>query len=167
MKIVFAVWKLTDDIREMVRKLADYIANQLTQDFDYEILDVATYEVSNELDEPCFALGELAYKTISATHSWKLPAPKKLTKNTQNIQHRKHALQIVDNACRQISRADSARQLKPPTTHIETPVGVTVGQVDTDIQITPEELEYIQQLKQLLAGSKIIIQKGDLRIEIE
>ena len=45
--------------------------------------------------------------------------------------------------------------------------GVTVGLKDTDIQIMPEELEYINKLKTLLKGSKVIITKGDLKIEVE
>ena len=50
--------------------------------------------------------------------------------------------------------------------HVETPDGTTVGQIGTDIVVTEAEAEYLSQLKELLKGSKVVVTKGDIKIEV-
>jgi hypothetical protein len=50
---------------------------------------------------------------------------------------------------------------------VETPEGITVGGIGADIQITEKEAEHLKKIKDILGGGKMVIQKGDLRIEVE
>lgn len=50
---------------------------------------------------------------------------------------------------------------------VETPEGITVGGLGANIQITEKEAEHLKRIKDILGGGKMVIQKGDLRIEVE
>ncbi len=62
---------------------------------------------------------------------------------------------------------DSRPTIKEKTkVAVETVEGITVGGIGADIEITPDEARHLKEIKDLLGGGKMIITKGDLRIEI-
>lgn len=52
-------------------------------------------------------------------------------------------------------------------TYVETPKGITVGGIGAMIEITEKEAEHLKKIRDILGGGKMVIQKGDLRIEVE
>ena len=66
-----------------------------------------------------------------------------------------------------VYKAHKSKETEKEIAFVETKEKITIGEEDTDIKITKQELEYLEKLKQLLSGSKMVIIKGDLRIEVE
>jgi hypothetical protein len=93
----------------------------------------------------------------------KLPGLPMLIKNEKNI----HTRQITFNTITQLVSELQQPEEPPTEAFIETPAGIKVGRAGLDINITAEEANYLKQIRDLLGGGKMVITKGDLRIEVE
>jgi hypothetical protein len=55
---------------------------------------------------------------------------------------------------------------KPDSVAVEKE-GITFGGIGADIQITTDDAEHLKKIRDLLGGGKMVITKGDLKIEVE
>ena len=92
-----------------------------------------------------------------------LPELARLVKNDENTKTRQTAFAHIKGLVIELQKPEEL----PTEVHIETPAGIKVGRAGLDINITAEEATYLKQIRDLLGGGKMVITKGDLKIEVE
>lgn len=154
---------------KVVERIMKFMNNLLKDrmDFTYRITDLK-YKEPPAPEERAHELISFGDRAADNAPDWttRLPPPLYLLIGNQNTETRKQVLEDIQRLARNIY-TDYENEVHKPDAHVETPAGVTVGQTACDIEITPEELEYLKELRKLLDGSKIVIIKGDIRIEVE
>jgi len=148
-------------------KLAEKISSVLTDrarnrgiGIDVTIHDV---EAHGELNaDVCMLFG--AVIGVEAKHK-RYDAPKlsrMLSVNEDTDALKMRVMEFIDDIIENFSHKNEEDKM-----YVEAPNGITVGGAGADIQITEEEAIHLKKIKDILGGGKIVIQKGDLRIEVE
>lgn len=154
MKIACAGWKLNRDEVDILNNISDYIgkntkAMMATTDVFRETIRNFDYYI---------AFGDLAFKEIEEDHVFSMPAIKKLKATKQE------SMEKLKTIIKEINKIENE---KPVQTHVELECGTTIGKEACDINISEKEAEHLKTLKALLNGSKMVLVKGDIRIEVE
>lgn len=158
--------KITSDDKVVIARIKNYFIKQLG-DIDFKIIDVINY--SNPIVEGysilCgnvdFALdfGE-EYCTIRIAA---LPNLLTKEKNTEALKE----FQKIINTYKTFEENQSTNNTNIQENYVEKN-NVKLGNSDiVDIKITEKEADYLNKIKNLLGGSKIILTKGDIKIEVE
>jgi hypothetical protein len=165
------------DTREGHEELAGKIYKAITEHASTDEVDYksrtrdAKSMYLGTLDSPIIAFGRMAYDTASShkridnPNIWMLPELSKLVDTEENRETRIAVGEQI-KAIGQELKVWAEKQLEAPSIHVETHEGITIGLAGTDILITESEADYLKRLKDLLGGSKMVIIKGDLRIEV-
>ena len=160
------VWKATKEDEEILNSLMLYVQGKLVGPVIYKIIDLSSQEDTGK-GIVTIAFGPQASRFLSGfkeSDVYIFPKPELLTNNGVNTKRRMEAVVKLDKIAARIHRAQTE---KPTKIHLETEEKVTIGKEACDINVSEEEAEYLKKLRDLLGGSKIVVTKGDIRIEVE
>jgi len=167
MKLPFFIWKKDEETPGLVERITSTIERLANLSIEPDIWEVSTYGDNISVEGIGIAFGELAYRNVLDKPNlevWLLPPQDKLLTDSGDTSSREAAYEVVQEIAYSLKNAERAEKI---SIHAETPEGATVGQENTNIQITPEELDFARKLKELLKGCKMVITKGDLEIKVE
>ena len=159
-KVAFCIWGANEEERALVDKIAGVFIDTIAKtEVIISVRDLKTYELNEEFDF-YVAFGSLAQKSLE--HSF-LAAPSLASMlGTEAITYKTETMNILNALWQKIKLEDKSSH----TTAVETPEGITVGGLGADIIITEKEAEHLKKVKDLLGGGKMVITKGNLRIEV-
>ena len=124
-----------------------------------------------DTDKPCIAFGAGAEgNTKTSSKLWLMPLVSALVPSDDNVDSRREGLKLIKEMAPELDKVILSTVAKANEEPIETFVekdGVTIGQAGVDIEITEAEAKYLKRIKDLLGGGKMVVTKGDLRIEVE
>lgn len=124
-----------------------------------------------DTDKPCIAFGAGAESnTKTSSKLWLMPLVSALVPSDDNVDSRKEGLKLIKDMGPELDKVILeivAKVEEEPTETFVEKDGVTIGKAGVNIEITEEEAKYLKRIKDLLGGGKMVITKGDLRIETE
>jgi hypothetical protein len=148
------------------------IAKETLKDLDLVVIvhDVMTHG-DIETESPCIIFGTSAKNRVkTSASSWMLPPANSLVPGKpENDGPRRDGLAAIEVISKELSDEISALRKKeedPVEMYVEKE-GVTVGKTRSNIEITEQEAEYLKRIRDLLDGGKMVITKGDYKIEVE
>lgn len=165
--------KLIKEDFEVIKKLSKFLSKEFNEEIEIELKDVIHYEnliiSKNEVLFGSIAYIEAFVKTIET--KWILPDIKSLRKDSSK---RKEVSTILKEYINLYKRQSIIPETKEQVIEEEIETFVEKNEVKFStnksiegIILTEKEIENLLKLKQLLNGSKIIIRKGDISIEVE
>jgi len=173
---------LTKEDISLVNKLIETIKKNYTGTIELEIIDIGTMEIEQQEYKPkshALIFGKFIEEQVIShienynVTTWGFPDIKKLHKKPENEASRSLATERIKYIIESLvySVVDKVTDVLAEDTKEETEVVVkknetTFGKI-ADICITEKEAEYLKRVKDLLGGSKIVIKKGDITIEVE
>jgi len=160
-KIGFAVWNLEDPEKQTLNKILKYFLSLLKHESSFEIIDVKYNDIEEVDYLLCFGSRADTYRKENIP-SWSLQPLQKLIEKQENRENRKNFLALLKEIASTINEEQEKKTFK-----IEIKENITAGTDDCTFKLTEKEIDYLQKLKVLLNGSKMFIQKGDIKIEIE
>ena len=166
MKVNVFVWKATKKELEIVNSVLKFIATKANVPLNFDTKDLSSFNVDSIIS-PTICFGGSAYThSPSSKDTWRLPSILKLENTLPNKEYRAKTFSHLQAIVARL--IDLYKEIEEPlTTHVETSEGVSVGVGLGDIQLTESEVTNLLKIKQLLNGSKIVLVKGDVRIEVE
>lgn len=158
MKILCVGWNLSREELETLTRTAAYIESELEGPV---VLVTDAYRHTLTSYDEYITFGKQAAETIAENESnfWKMMSVKEL--KTKRVS----AMKDLSSIIRDIKLKIKTEEVKS-SVHVEKEE-ITIGKTECDIHISEKEVEYLQGLKKLLGGCKMIISKGDLKIEVE
>lgn len=167
----------------LVNKLVETIRKNYIGSIELEIVDIGTIEIEEQdYDAHNISIALIFGKFIEEQTEnhlknlkipiWTFPDIKKIHKKPENETTREIATlkikEIIESLAYEIIEEkiiETKEELISTHMTVEKN-GTTFGKI-ADICITEKEAEYLKRIKDLLAGSKIVIKKGDITIEVE
>lgn len=155
---------MTEEEIELAGKISGVLkdkAKEAGKEVDVIIHDV---EVHGEVDpEIAILFGNVMGVDISNCTSYGAPRlSSMLTNDAATMAIKVMVMRYIEEIIDMLPAEEDEVQ-----TYVETPEGITVGGIGAMIEITPEEAEHLRKIRDILGGGKMVIQKGDLRIEVE
>ena len=168
--VIFFVWESNTETIDLLAKMTG-VLERLLKDIKIEtsVVDVRSHSIPTYTEEGIgIALGEVAYKTICSVNNidpWQFPSQDALLNEDDGIEARKEARALLEQIAEKI--INKKEKLKK-SVYVETKDGHKIGRnlSALDVELTDEELRTICKLKEMLKGSKVIITKGELKIEV-
>ena len=149
----------------------NYVNKELSKEFNLKskVYDVKIYG-DLETSQPTIEFGQIANNATSTKGpNWTLHSLDNLVQTTENRKHREETLEFLPKIGRQINLylTELKEEKKEQKNNYIEHEGITIGLAETDILVTESEAEYLKRIRDLFGGGKVIITKGDLKIEIE
>lgn len=145
--------KIASTLKQEVKKVGKEIKTVI---HDVGVHGVISPEVS-------IMFGNLIGVSGPKDTSWMAPKLSRMMAVNEDV----HALkQNVMDIIREVADYYRGKE-EPMHMHVETPEGITVGGLGAMIKITEKEAEHLKKIRDILGGGKMVITKGDLRIEVE
>jgi len=162
-EVTFVVWNASQEELELANKIKDYFISLFDSDISVKIDDLknigeTTYE------NLCVVFGTTAKNYINHDVLWEVPALSTMLPGEGYVKNKRSAMRTLRRVAEELK---TEKEEIPITTHLETPQGVTVGSEGYDINITEQEVDHLKNLKKILGGGKMVVIKGDIRIEVE
>lgn len=160
--IKFYTWNAKRDVEKVIETIHSALKKLLPFDFKIKYTDLAFYQAKYE-DEFSIVFGNTAASLIKDTHKEVIILPKyEILLDDKNIKERKEASKKLIDFSKRIKQSFECEEEANVLAEIN---NKTIGKENSDIIITPKELDYAMKLKKLLPESKVVIRKGDLIIE--
>ena len=164
-ELAFVVWDLSPNDAKLLSNIKKYTEGlfgdeevNITID-DLKSLGETTYQV------PCIIFGGMADNCAQYKEAWVVANLEMMQpEHDDYVAHKKRTMETLTEAVGRILRA---KEPEPISTHVETPEGITVGPDGCQINITEAEADHLKKIKEILGGGKMVITKGDIRIEVE
>jgi len=156
MKIICLGWKLSREENELLEKIASYIKKKI-EGSEVTHIDCFRHTVTDGDHYICF--GNDAKKQCPM-ESWSMFTPKAIIKDKAT------GLKFLDETIEGIKLRIGTKP-KEKTIHIETEEKNTIGKEACEINLTEDEVQYLTMLRNMLKGSTMVIEKGDIRIEVK
>lgn len=163
-ELILVVWGPTKEEMNLLENIKKFVFT-LCKDITVSIYDAKSLGPI-ETDNSCVAFGKLAAAEIHACYEHRI-APVldlMLPSSDDYVSNRQETKDLLANAIKEILKAEKE---EPTSTYVETPKGITVGTDGCQINITEQEAEHLKKIKDILGGGRMVITKGDLRIEVE
>ena len=164
-ELVFVVWGANKKETELIEGIKKYTENlfgdqevEITVD-DLKTLGEKTYET------PCVIFGGVARSGANYQSGWLVPSLNMMLPEQDG--YIKYKKKTMDTLAQAVAYILTAKKPEPTTTCVETPEGITVGPDGCQINITEAEAAHLKKIKEILGGGKMIITKGDVKIEVE
>lgn len=164
--VAFYVWKLEKNQDAIIERIHTTIEGLLREEIESEIIELASWGDVFHPDSswgikfgPCRGVTDPEGMTIELP-PLELLAPTK--ENKKNKQGAYDGLKMLVAAMKAPPDEQEVEHLCAVTDE-----GHTVGKEGTDVQISPQELEYAHKIKDLLGGCKMRITKGNITIEVD
>jgi hypothetical protein len=159
-------WELLDKAQNAITKLAQKAGYE--KQIRTVTFDLVSYDITKEefADSWTYIYGEVAKKNLKEQPvPWtSLPAIKDILSNPEV---RTEANEKLQASIPELVKWLSREKVEEVKTHVETATGLTAGTIGCDFCITDKEAEYLKKIKDILGGGKMVITKGDLKIEVE
>ena len=159
-KIALIGWNLKTEDIELLERIKKFILD-ISNKHEVVIDDIKS-SGNAEYDDPCLVFG---YKAINYTKfnnkHWQLPNTRTLLSNNEE---KRLAARTIQEAINILSVEEEP--VVPTEMCVETEDGTKVGPSFGDIQITAEEADHLKKIRDILGGGKMVLTKGDLRLEI-
>jgi len=170
-KIAFVTWNMNKEESELLDKIHLYFRGLLEgKTLEIRIDDLKTLGETS-YDYPCMVFGKQAinYITSSSINNWTLPSLKSML--PEDKFHKQNKLIAFDTlkevASFLLDSSETTKDEEPTQAYVETKERLTVGAGGFDFNMTEDEANHIKKIRDILGGGKMIITKGDLRIEVE
>lgn len=156
------VWKVPKELHKTLEGIATFVSNGIGE--EVKVDDLSCMEECN-CDNVLYFGGNVSRYINQAKHKnqWEFPDIEVLTNTDENKITRKVAFDKLKAVIEYISQ----HKTEDKKVFIEMPSGVTFGRIDANILISEQEATYLKQIRNLLGGGKMVITKGDIRIEVE
>jgi hypothetical protein len=159
-------WELLDKVQHAITKLVEEAGYK--KDIHTVTFDLVSYEADRDVfeDSWTYVYGETAKKNLKEQPvPWtSLPAIKDILSNPEI---RREANDKLKDSIPELVKWLNRTPVEEVKTCVETPSGLTVGTTGCDFCVTEKEAEYLKKILDILGGGKMVITKGDLRIEVE
>jgi len=163
-ELAFVVWDVGEKEQKLLYSIEVYVRKLFNgQQVKIHIDDLKTLGEKN-YDIPCVVFGSLADSCAEYKERWLVPDLKMMLPNHENFMT--HKKTTMDTLLQAATAVLEAKEPEPVTTHVETPEGITVGADGCQINITEAEATHLKNIKNILGGGKMVITKGDLKIEV-
>lgn len=172
--IVLAGFQIPSEGWDLLSKIVNVLVKLLRDEGHPEIFVVTNDLASNsvleeEIEESYFyAFGEVASRLIEGTENIVLLPSIQTILNDVNA--RKSAGDIIKNSIpnvvEHLNKKKKEKEEKIEC-HVETKEGLSIGPVGCDFCISEREANHLKKIIDILGAGKIVITKGDLRIEVE
>lgn len=154
--ITLVGWKETKETLATLNSIKSFVEKEIG--FNTSIVDAYRTTVEGEFYYIYFGEDAKNYSEHKeAKGLWTMPTVKKLSKD------RKNNIVVLKKILTEIKEKTE----KPVQVYTETEDGITLGKEACNINITEQEVQYLKSLRDLLQGSKMIISKGDIKIEVQ
>ena len=172
-KIIFCAWGITPEQQKLLEGIEKYTLSKLEEnnliDYEIDIVDPKLYE-SSEFNDPVilFSSHNLDNVTFKNPTVSQAPPLKELTTGRDKVEKKKEVVKIIDEFIEYLiipRPTESIIEESKVETVIEKD-NITFGLTSGDILITEDEAKHLKKIKDILGGGKMIITKGELRIEI-
>ena len=171
-EICYVHWKGSREAQTFIEKINTYLEKESGEKIEYKIKDAAVFgEVKTDCNCVCFGSG---YKRLIETSKtlFVLPVIEDLmAERGKKETKKKLAREMMKSIASHLSSFDAIheekqeKKVEPETSaHIEKD-GISIGTKGTDIVIPRELIQPLKSIKELIGGGKMIITKGDIRIE--
>lgn len=158
--------KITTEDNKIIERMKTFFSKELKEDTTFNIIDVMNHE-SPIVKDYSILCGNIEHIVEFGTELCTIriaSLPNLITKE-KNKEAIVEFQKLIDHIKNNNSSGSDNNNIQQ--NYVEKD-NIKVGNNDiVDIQITEKEAEYLKKLKTLLDGSKIIITKGDLKLEIE
>jgi len=166
--VVFYVWDIDPGDEELIRKMSDALLKETNKingenlDFDWELFD--GHKVDDYYHEQIFSDENLVlcfgFDAIDASPKDKEVVELPAIKDIKSGELKTEAWEVLKDVAKLIVDGET-----PVETFVEKD-NISVG-IGADIEITEKDAEYLKKIRDLLGGGKMVITKGELRIEVE
>lgn len=170
MKKIYLCVNRGDKHKELVEKLIAAV-NKLIKNKDVEITihDIGLYgEIS--VDGPVFIFGQFAKSEVENNNNliFYMPSLEELEDIPGNKHSRRKGTRILKEGIEEIFSIKNIEETNINNTYFVEKKNTKIGfGSNIDIEIPEDKLESLQRMKNLLNAKKIIIEKGDTKIEFE
>lgn len=162
-QINFYSYKLTEDDRKIMQKMALFLEKTSGKAILMKPVDVLLYNDSCRLDYDGVMFGEKVEQFAECKCKWLLPPIVKLHADGDKDLRRK-AMGILHSLAEEIKNKVENPEDKQES-YVEEQ-GVKFGNLQ-DIELTEKEAEHLKNIKKILGGGKIVIKKGSVTVEVE
>jgi hypothetical protein len=165
MPIYLAAWNITKEEHELAERVRKFIINTLPEELRSRDIKIHDLKVYGDLvsDGPVLLFGTANGQDVSAEPVFHVCKLKDML-GEDHLKHKRKVTKKIEELTAYIESSESESKVEK---YIETPEGITVGGIGADIQITEEEANHLKRIKEILGGGKMVITKGDLKIEVE
>ena len=172
MKLIFYGWKITNDAEQLFTRMGGALRKILAQKnpskipIEESFVDVAAYGQTVHKEGWGIAFGQ-AIKHIEDNES-KVVALRDVDfyfAGQENAAYRAAGLEALRKLSDRILAEIKTPAIPEATVHAETVNGITIGTKGTDIQLDENEVRLVSKIRDLLKCKKIVITRGDLKIE--
>ena len=171
-KIIFCAWGITQEQQKLLEGIRKYTLTKLDEkkleDCDVDIVDAKLYE-SSEFDDPVIVfcnhkLDNVIFKNHQPNYA---PPLKELVSGKEKIKKKKEVVEIIERLIDYLLLPEPEPvEEVPPIEAVIEHQGIKVGETTGDILISEQEAIHLKKIKDILGGGKLVITKGDLRIEV-
>lgn len=159
-KITLCFWNLDPNNQNNIGKVVRKLESILNREVSITTTDIKISEPPIDTDI-CIGFGDIAYNSIpEEIESWRAPELSLLFGS--NKIYREQLTETFNEIKEELGRAEQEEKKVLQVEKQE----VTFGK-NAQINITPQEVEYLKGIKDILGGGAIIIKKDDLEIRIE
>jgi len=171
MKIYVYGLSLMKDELKVITGILGGVKKRVEKELEFDIIDLMSNNES-EANYPCIIFGKqvLNQLTIPSEEEelmdiWMFPSITNLVKKDKEATIK--TKEMIEKVATYLNGNTEIKEVKAdePTTLCVEKKGTTFG-IIADIMITEKEAEYLKRIKDLLDGSKIVIKKGDITIEV-
>lgn len=158
--------KITSDDYKVIERMKKFFSKELGKEIEFNTIDIISYE-SPLVENYSILCGNIDHilefgTEICTIRIASLPNLINKEKNKEAVVEFKKLINHIKNNNGSSNDSNNIQKIYVEKDNIK------VGNNDiVDIQITEKEAEYLKKIKTLLDGSKIIITKGNLKLEIE
>lgn len=158
--VVFCVWGITKEEKVLLNKIIEHFKKSISNIIT-SIVDLKTQEY-DESGDVHVVFGSKISLMLDCKY-FTCPSLSSMMNGVHVIKHKTTTMEMLKQVADYINNFDKVDQ----ETYVETSKGITVGASATDIQITKEEAQHLINIRDILGGGKIVIVKGDTRIEVD
>jgi hypothetical protein len=170
-KMSFYAWGVTKEAEDLIGRMAKAIQSMIPANHQVEtrIVDVASYGDVEHSEGWGLVFGTKTLQHVSYKNRDKVIVThhlERLLPSENNQQYRAEATAALRLLAEKLKEGQASTE-EEVKTYVLTKEGVTVGEKDTDIEISEKTLVYLKKIKDFLDGSKVVITKGNIRVEVE
>jgi len=164
-KVVFAVWHASGKDMKFLEKVEEYFISKLDVPVKVKVDDLKSIGsvVYGDDIEGVVVFGKTASNYCSFDSRILAPGVKEMLPDHEGFMANKKIL--LDTLELLAKNLNGPEELVVQAC-VETPEKVSVGLTGCDINITEAEAIHLKRIRDILGGGKMVITKGDLRIEV-
>ena len=171
-KIIFCAWGITPEQQKLLEGIEKYTLTKLEENnlsYEIDIVDPKLYE-SSEFNDPVIVFSNHNLDNVTLKHPTVSYAPhlKELTTGKDKVEKKKDVVRIIDEFIEYLMVPKPVESIIEPVVEaVIEQQGIKFGSLFGDILITEQEATHLKKIKDILGGGKMVITKGELKVEVE